>query len=52
MAARTAEGESVAGTIRNAHVLLEGVLGSAPPKELGALLEWVFVGKGLYLYAR
>jgi len=22
-----------------------------PPKELRRLLEWVFVGKGLYLYA-
>ena len=23
-----------------------------PPEELQALLEWVFSGKGLYLYAR
>ena len=23
-----------------------------PPKELRVLLEWVFSGKGLYLYAR
>ncbi len=30
VAAGTAEGESVAGTIRHAHALLEGVLGSAP----------------------
>jgi SRSO17 transposase len=30
VAARAAEGESVAGTIRTAHALLEGVLGSAP----------------------
>lgn len=30
MATRVAQSESVAGTIRNAHTLLEGVLGSAP----------------------
>jgi hypothetical protein len=30
VAARTAEGKGMAGTIRNAHALLEGVLGSAP----------------------
>ena len=30
MAARAAEGEGVAGAVRNAHALLEGVLGSAP----------------------
>jgi hypothetical protein len=23
-----------------------------PPKELGALPEWVFAGEGLYLYVR
>ena len=23
-----------------------------PPKELRALLDWVFMGRGLYLYAR
>src|SRR5215217_510531 len=46
------ESEGMAGTIRDAHALLEGALGSAPPEELKALLEWVFLGKGLYLYAR
>jgi hypothetical protein len=52
MATRTAEGEGVAGTIRNAHALLEASSDLPPPAELEALLEWVFLGRGLYLYAR
>jgi len=39
------------GAVGNAVALLEGVLRDAPPKELKALLEWVFSGRGLYLYA-
>jgi len=26
--------------------------GMDPPQELGALLDWVFSGRGLHLYAR
>jgi hypothetical protein len=44
-------GKGVVGAVGNAVALLEGVLRDAPPKELKALLEWVFSGRGLYLYA-
>ena len=44
-------GKGMVGAVGNAVALLEGVLRDAPPKELKALLEWVFSGRGLYLYA-
>jgi len=43
--------KSVAGAMGNAAEILESVLRQKDPsKELGALLEWVFSGEGLYLY--
>jgi len=44
--------KGVAGALRKAVAILEGVLREPPPKELRALLESVFSGKGLYLYVR
>ena len=44
------EGQVVAGALRNAHALLEGVYRQGPAKELRRLLEGVFAGEGLCLY--
>jgi hypothetical protein len=38
-------------SLHNAETILEGVLRDAPPRELKALLERVFSGTELYLYA-
>jgi hypothetical protein len=42
----------VAGALGNAMAILEGILRDAPPPELRVLLEWLFAGRGLYLYVR
>jgi hypothetical protein len=52
VATRAAKGEGMAGTIRDAHALLWRAFWDLPPPEgLKALLERVFSGEGLYLYA-
>lgn len=48
----TEEGEGVAGAVSDALTLLHSVLGSAPTEEARKLPEWVFSGRGIYLYAR
>jgi hypothetical protein len=51
MAAGSEEGALVAAALRNAPAILAGKYRSAPPKELQRLLEKLFCGEGLYLYA-
>lgn len=43
--------ERVAGTVDATEAILEAFSGMPLPPELKVLLEWVFSGKGLYLYA-
>jgi hypothetical protein len=50
MAGGAQSGKGVAGALRNAMAILEGVLREPPPKELKALLERLSSGRGLYLY--
>ncbi len=52
MLAGDAQGsKGVVGALHNAQSILEGVFcGKPPPRELEALLERVFSGRGLYLY--
>jgi hypothetical protein len=45
-------GEGVAGALRYAQTIPEGILRDAPLPQLKALLERVFSGRGLYLYVR
>ncbi len=45
-------GAGMAGAVGDAITLLEGVVRSAPPLEMGMLLERAFSGESFHLYAR
>jgi hypothetical protein len=44
--------QRVVGAVDHVKSILEGVLQNAPPPQLKALLDWVYSGRGLYLYVR
>ena len=43
--------EGLAGALRDAVAILESVYRSAPTRRIEALLERMFAGEGIYLYA-